>query len=445
MLPVFAKLSRNATFKKTPTPPPAVPSIIRKPVIAIAVEEEDVDAAESGGAILRRLGIKIKGRQPPQLLLSFKGLARVTPVGQAETLEKLLANIEASRFKEPTPIQMGSIPSMLNQRDVLGIAPTGSGKTAAFIIPIILNPRVNSGLKALVVCPTHELADQILNEYRWLTAGVRQRGSCLVLKPDNAAKVAAACRGEVDMDLVVTTPKILVDLLENTSIESLKLVSIVILDEADRLLEMGFVEQVDAILAACSGAEAQHRGMFSATMPPRIEVLVDAVLRDPIKIHIGNANAGADSIDQRLVFTGNEEGKLSALSRLLSEGELAPPCLVFCQTKERAADLCLEMRGMDSHLKVEAIHGAGIYISRVDLYSGLNITVINSSAKVSPHLRDEICTRFRQGQVWFLVATEVVGRGLDFRGVNTVLNFDLPLVGFFVCWKEKRWMWAKKG
>jgi len=291
----------------------------------------------------------------------------------------------------------------MEKRDVLGIAPTGSGKTAAFLIPLILLPRMRPGLRALVVCPTHELADQILSEYRWLAKGVRKRGAFLVAKSDTLHHVIAACKGELDVDLVVCTPQTLVQLIESDKIDSLACVSAIVFDEADRLLDMGFVQQADVILAACTSQDTV-RAMFSATMPPRIEQLVDAVLRDAVKVQVGTANAGADAIDQKLVFTGTEEGKLAALNRLLAEGALAPPCLVFCETKERAADLCLEMRGMDGHLKVAAIHGG-----------------------VSPQVRDEVCAGFRTGAVWFLVATEVLGRGLDFRGVNTVVNFDLPL------------------
>jgi ATP-dependent RNA helicase DDX52/ROK1 len=425
---ILAKLSRGARFKK-PAPPSAPPSASVS-AIAAAVEaatasledEDDVQKSVSRGSacccacprthllvrrrriILRRLGLKVKGRDAPAALMSFAQLSSL-PMADPVALAHLLRNIEGSRFKEPTPVQMQSIPALLSRRDVLAIAPTGSGKTAAFLIPVILAPPAKqSGLRALVVVPTHELADQILNEYKWLSAGLRGRGSCLVLKPDNCTRVAAAARGDVSVDLVVATPQILVGLIEQKAVPSLANVQIVVLDEADRLLEMGFLEQVDTILAACEGGQDQHRAMFSATMPPRIEMMVNAVLRDHVKVTVGNANAGADAIDQRLVFAGNEEGKLTALRRLLSEGELVPPCLVFCQTKERAADLCFEMRAMDAHLKVEAIHGA-----------------------CSPQARDEIVQLFRQGKVWFLVATEVLGRGVDFRGVNTVVNFDLPL------------------
>jgi ATP-dependent RNA helicase DDX52/ROK1 len=189
-----------------------------------------------------------------------------------------------------------------------------------------------------------------------------------------------------------------VSLIEKESL-SLHTVSLLVMDEADKLLELGFLEQVDAILAACSHAQLQ-RCLFSATMLPVVEDLAATVLRHPIKIVVGAKNAAAETVAQRLLFCGREEGKLLALRSIVKEG-LTPPVLVFVQSKERAMQLFHEL-----------------------VYDNLNVDVMH--AERTQQQRDHVVEKFRTGKVWVLVCTELMARGIDFKGVNTVINYDFP-------------------
>jgi ATP-dependent RNA helicase DDX52/ROK1 len=171
------------------------------------------------------------------------------------------------------------------------------------------------------------------------------------------------------------------------------------LDEADRLFEMGFIEQIDEIFAACSNPKLQ-RAMFSATMLQGVEEMAQSILLDPIKISIGIKNAGASSIDQRLVFVGKEEGKIVAMKNLIQQG-LQIPVLLFVQNKERANELYHEL-----------------------LYDGINVETIHADR--TKEQRDQIIRHFRMGTIWVLICTDLMSRGMDFKAVNMIINYDFP-------------------
>jgi len=202
----------------------------------------------------------------------------------------------------------------------------------------------------------------------------------------------------VKYDVVVSTPLRLVGLVDR-GLLPLQEVRLLVLDEADKLLELGFLEQVDTLLAACSHAEVS-RALFSATMLPAIESLADTVLRQPVRVVVGEKNAAAETVEQSLVFVGREDGKMLALRQMIRQG-IQPPVLIFVQSKERAVQLFHEL--VLDGLRVEAIH-----------------------ADRSQAQRDAIVDQFRKGQVWVLVATELMARGMDFKGVKLVVNFDFP-------------------
>jgi ATP-dependent RNA helicase DDX52/ROK1 len=178
----------------------------------------------------------------------------------------------------------------------------------------------------------------------------------------------------------------------------------VVLDEADRLFEEGFLEQIDTILEACRRDKAEFQTcMFSATMPQGIESMITSVLRDPVSIRVGAehaAAAGADTIDQKLVFVGREEGKLLAVRQIVQKG-LKPPIIMFVQSIERAQALFREL-----------------------VYDGINVDVIHADR--SQAQRDQVIKKFRTGEVWVLIATDLMARGMDFKGVNCVINYDFP-------------------
>lgn len=199
-------------------------------------------------------------------------------------------------------------------------------------------------------------------------------------------------------DIVIATPLRLVHLIQETKID-LSTVEMVCLDEADRLFDMGFVEQIDEVFAACTNGKIQ-RAMFSATMLQGVEEMAQSVLRDPIKVSIGVKNSGATTIEQKLVFVGKEEGKLVAMKQLITEG-LRVPALLFVQNKERANELYQEL-----------------------LYDGINVGAVHADR--TKEQRDDVIRQFRTGAVWVLICTDLMSRGMDFKAVNMVINYDFP-------------------
>ncbi len=352
----------------------------------------------------------------------------------------ILDNIEESLWKEPTPIQMQAIPTLLAGKDVLAAAPTGSGKTAAFVIPVLsivsetLQELQSSegtdpgkGVRALLLAPTRELAEQIHREATRLCAGRRLR-ICLLRKATNSSSQAKQDKSAyASYDILVSTPLRLVSLIRAGSL-GLEHVKIVVLDEADKLFELkkhgrrsdgdeeddeeeqdgegqgtrtrsSFLAQVDEILAACPQKHVR-RALFSATIGSFVAELASQFLRNPIHVAIGTENTGASTIDQKLVFVGREDGKLLAIQQLIQQG-LKPPVLLFVQSIERAKELFQELA-----------------------YDGINVDVIH--AEKSQSSREETIRKFRTGEVWVLICTELMARGVDFKGVQMVINYDMP-------------------
>ena len=331
----------------------------------------------------------------------------------------LRRNILESGYHELTRVQMQAVPLLLGGREVLACAPTGSGKTAAFLVPMLARlagPR-RQGLRAVCIAPTQELARQTHRELLKLSAGSGIEACVLTKKLASAATSqaehgmpaagkkaaggkAARAAGSVwrKYDAMVCTPLRLVSLLKKKAL-SLDGVQYLALDEADKLLELGFLEQIDEILATCSG-EGVQRALFSATMQPAIEDLVNSVLHNPVKLVVGERNAAAETVEQSLVFCGREDGKMVALRQIVREG-IRPPVLIFVQSVERAVQLFHEL-----------------------VYDGLNVDVLHADR--SQAQRDATVQKFRAGKVWVLIATELVARGMDFKGVSLVINYDFP-------------------
>ncbi|CAI5708628.1 unnamed protein product [Peronospora destructor] len=364
--------------------------------ITAATEQESVQM------LRRQVGIRVSGVAVPVPITSFADM-RVDSSTNAQQMKRLLLhNIERSEYKEPTSVQMQVIPSFLLRRDLLATAPTGSGKTAAFAIPMLANLAAgngtSSGIRSIVLAPTRDLAVQIRTEFMRLAVGKKMHVT--LLSKATAATIVSQTKSKlaVNHDVLIATPLRLVHLIREAKVD-LSTVEIVCLDEADRLLELGFVEQVDEIFAACTYAKVQ-RTMFSATMLEGVEELAQTVLRDPVKVVVGTKNAGASTIDQKLIFVGKEEGKLVAMKQLLHDG-LQLPALLFVQNKERANELYHEL-----------------------LYAGVNIGAVHADR--TKEQRDDVIRRFRIGEVWLLICTDLMSRGMDFKAVNMVINYDFP-------------------
>ncbi|GFO34726.1 ATP-dependent RNA helicase ddx52 [Plakobranchus ocellatus] len=333
-------------------------------------------------------------RDIPDPLESFEQLSKIYCVQP-----QLLHNIENEGYKEPTAIQRQAIPIMMQERDIMACAPTGSGKTAAFILPILhhLKETSSCGVRAVILAPTRELAKQILMESRKLSKGSGLR-SCYIEKEATAVK-----KSKKQFDILVTTPNRLVYMLQcEPPPICVKNVEWLIVDESDKLFEAGkrgFRDQLGAIYTACSSPKL-HRAMFSATFAQDVEEWCKLNLDNVVQVYIGAKNTATNTVDQRLVFTGDEDGKLVAFRNLIREG-ISPPVLVFVQSKERARQLQMEL-----------------------MYDGIHIDVIHADRPQEQ--RDQVIRDFRLGRTWVLVCTELMGRGIDFKGVNLVVNYDFP-------------------
>mmetsp|Transcript_34709 Transcript_34709/g.61049 ORF Transcript_34709/g.61049 Transcript_34709/m.61049 type:complete len:427 (+) Transcript_34709:195-1475(+) len=311
-----------------------------------------------------------------------------------ETPESVIKYI-SDQFEKPTPIQSYAIPYVLAERDVIGIAPTGSGKTLAYMLPIVAKLKASRKekprLKTVIVAPTKELSRQLFREILVLTEGTGLKIH-LLSKDSYEAKV-----WRKTYDVLIATPLNLVHKLDTKTLKSIKYL---VLDEADQLFELGFADQIDSILRQCTH-KSQVKLMFSATMLPSVEILVKTIMVDPVHLAIGSKNAAVSSISQELKFCSTEQGKMIALQQMIAEGSLSPPVLVFVQSKHRAKELFTEI--VSQNVRVGMVH------------SDMTVTE-----------RDKAIKNFRLGYVWVLICTDLMARGIDFKGVNLVINYDFP-------------------
>ncbi|XP_013416566.1 probable ATP-dependent RNA helicase DDX52 isoform X2 [Lingula anatina] len=342
----------------------------------------------------RQHRIHVHGTDIPDPIASFEQLKDMHKVNP-----KILDNVKAHGYNVPTPIQMQAIPAMLHRRELLACAPTGSGKTAAFVLPVLhhlCEPR-NTGIRALILAPTRELAKQTYRECCRLAEGTGLRINFI------EKAITAGQHVSQKFDVLVTTPNRLVFLLKHDPpIIKLSSVEWLIVDESDKLFEegkQGFRDQLACIYNACDNPNVR-RGMFSATFADEVEEWCRLNLDNVLSVYIGARNAAADLVQQELVFVGNESGKLLALRDIFKKG-FHPPVLIFLQSKERAKELFSEL-----------------------IYDGMNVDVIHADR--TQLQRDNVVKSFRAGKIWVLICTELMGRGIDFKGVNLVVNFDFP-------------------
>ena len=340
---------------------------------------------------LRRFQISQRGTDVPLPLASWDDFDQ-----RWDVQPWLNNNLSAARWADPTPIQRGAIPVMLERRDLLAGAPTGSGKTLAFLLPVLqlLGAHKRGGIRAVIVSPTRELAQQIYEHLQRLTAGQSFR-TCLLAKAKHTAEGALKKK---HFDILITTPLRLVHAIEHEELD-LSNVEQIVLDEADSLLEQGFLQQTDTILAACSNPNLR-KALFSATLPAGVEELAQTFMVNECRVIVGQKDSATATVEQRLEFVGSEDGKLHSL-RSLIQGGIKPPVLLFVQSIERARELFHEL-----------------------VYDGLHVDVIHSERPKAQ--RDGVISAFRRGDIWILICTELMARGIDFKGVNLVINYDFP-------------------
>jgi len=307
--------------------------------------------------------------------------------------EELVQAVTALGYTEPTAIQAAMIPVMLTGADVIGQAQTGTGKTAAFALPILQNYKSNRKPQALVLAPTRELALQVATAM--LAYGRLLKANVLPVYGGQpyAPQISQLKRG---VDIVVGTPGRIMDLMERKVLD-LSDVKTVVLDEADEMLNMGFIESVEAILSA-TPIERQT-ALFSATLPARIRALAARFMRDPQAVSVKRATVTVQATEQRYYLV-HESDKLNALTNLF-EMEPITSALVFARTRAETTRLAseLSLRGFPS----EALNG-----------------------DLEQNTRERILGRFRANTLKVLVATDVAARGLDIDDISHVINFQLP-------------------
>ncbi|XP_010537390.1 PREDICTED: DEAD-box ATP-dependent RNA helicase 57-like [Tarenaya hassleriana] len=226
----------------------------------------------------------------------------------------ILRNLAEHGFKEPTPIQRQAIPILLSDRECFACAPTGSGKTFAFICPMLINLKRPStdGIRAVILSPTRELAAQTAREGKKLTKGSKFR-----IKIMTKVLVKTADFSKLHCDILVSTPLRLQRAIKTKKIDLSK-VEYLVLDESDKLFELDLVKQIDFVVKACSNPSIV-RSMFSATLPEFVEELACSKMHDAVRVIIGRKNTASETVKQKLVFAGSEEGKLLALRQIFAE------------------------------------------------------------------------------------------------------------------------------
>ena len=315
--------------------------------------------------------------------------------------EQILAGVDALGFSTPTPVQAGAIPEVLAGRDVVASAQTGTGKTAAFALPTLQRIAGKSGRSphALVVTPTRELAAQIDDVVKVVCQKTGQRAVIVMGGAKFDKQIAALEKG---CDLLVATPGRLLDLMEHNHV-SLAGVEVLVLDEADRMLDMGFWPSVRRIMHALP--ERHQTLLFSATIPLSIKSTIDAMLHEPAVVEISHVGETADTVEEHLCPVTQAQ-KPELLRALLdtggASGERPERVLVFCRTKHRVDDVSAMLK--NAQVKVDVMH-----------------------ADRPQQARARALERFREGKVQVLVATDVMSRGIDVAGVDAVVNFDVPM------------------
>jgi ATP-dependent RNA helicase RhlE len=305
-----------------------------------------------------------------------------------------LRALDRAGFEHPTPVQAQAIPPALEGRDVIGTAATGTGKTAAFLLPIIDRLAGKTGTRALVLAPTRELALQIGEELERFGHGRRVRGTVIIGGVGMGAQTEALRRRP---DVVIATPGRLVDHLQQKT-ASLEGIEVLVLDEADRMLDMGFKPQLDRILARVP--RKRQTLLFSATMAGEVADFARAHLAEPVRVEVARSGTTAARAEQQVFLAGQDE-KVALLLALLARDDVTT--LVFTRTKRRA-DRVWKSVGRAGH-KVARIH-----------------------ADRSQSQRRMALDGFKDGTYRVLVATDIAARGIDVAEIGHVVNFDLPHV-----------------
>jgi ATP-dependent RNA helicase RhlE len=306
----------------------------------------------------------------------------------------LKQNIQAKGYMYPTEIQQSAIPVLIEGADMIGIAATGTGKTGAFLIPFVEQLLHNKNGKGLVVVPTRELAQQVAEEFKALTKGMRFRSACFIGGTSVSRDISLAAAKN---HLIIATPGRLIDLV-NRKVLNLNEIAVLILDEFDRMLDMGFINDVKTIVSLTSAR--RQTLLFSATINASQQTLVRQIVQNPVIINVSNGKGASSTVEQNVLEVAPDEDKMEVLFNLLS-GDSFEKVMLFAETKRTVDKINKQLirRGVRS----DVIHG-----------------------DKSQNYRTKAIKQFKTGHTRVLIATDVASRGIDVQDVTHVINYQLP-------------------
>ena len=311
------------------------------------------------------------------------------------SLHRLLgANITRKGYTHPTEIQDKSIEPLSEGKNLIGVAATGTGKTGAFLIPIIQQMLHRRELTALVVVPTRELAQQVTEEFESLAFDMGLQNACFIGGTNINKDITQAKR---KLRLIVATPGRLNDLMDRGAVRINK-TSILVLDEFDRMLDMGFIRDIQKIIGSMHNR--RQTMLFSATVDASQEKLIQDIVQDPMRIQVSGGKKASENVDQDIIRVGADESKFKLLMGLLDDSSFEKG-IIFAETKRTANKLCKQL--LKANVSADVIH-----------------------SNKSQNYRTKAIDQLKRGTVKVLVATDVAARGIDIDGVTHVINYQLP-------------------
>ena len=309
---------------------------------------------------------------------------------------KLKSNLRAKGYQNPTQIQQETLNHLIDGNDLIGVAATGTGKTGAFLIPIIEDLLDGQSKRtSLIVVPTRELALQIETEFKSLTHGLRLFSATFIGGTSVGKDLSTLRRHQ---DIIIGTPGRLIDLAERGAL-NLRSISVLVLDEFDRMLDMGFVNDIKKIIKAMTAR--QQTMLFSATIDEKQRPLIDKILRNPLKVQVSTGKTASDNVDQDVIRVPHGEDKFNMLLDVIGN-EDCEKVLIFAETKRMVDKVSKKLN--KTGVSAELIHG-----------------------NKTQNYRTKAINRFKKGQVKILVATDVAARGIDVADITHVINYQIPL------------------
>jgi ATP-dependent RNA helicase RhlE len=307
---------------------------------------------------------------------------------------QLSRNIAKKGYSKPTEIQEKCINSLIAGKNLIGIAATGTGKTAAFLIPIIHQMLEDASIMALVVLPTRELAQQVETEFKGLTNGTTLNSSCFIGGTSVGKDISNAKRKN---RLIVGTPGRINDLIDRNALR-LNNTTTLVIDEFDRMLDMGFIKDIQRVVLTMKNRKQTM--LFSATKDSTQEKLIQQIIEQPVRVNTTSGTRSSDNVDQNIIKVGNNESKYEVLLNLIGDSSFNK-VILFAETKRMVDKLSKQL--VKSGVKTDVIHG-----------------------NKSQSYRSKAISLFKRGKVKVLVATDVAARGIDIKGITHVVNYQLP-------------------